>query len=333
VLEYECNVRNLGIDYALVVPETGDLENPRAIYRRMNEPAYPAHLAGILIWQTGIDKPDWSMLVSRFQSLGKSMALFEEAGEHPLPRALWAKPGVRLYEAGFSALSGKEMGRFLLRMGHRRIAYLSPVHGSRWSQNRLQGIREAYREAGLPDGVRALVHEPYVLPSDTLSYQMGLLDEIGGRLAHRSDPEHTLSSRLVSETLRSLSIHAPLVLQRKAYEEHVVPLMEAAYADRSLTAWVGAEDDTAIPCLRFLQEHGMAVPEDVSVVGFDDSLESFMHRLTSYNYDGPAYVRMMLSHVLSPGSPESGGVGNHPVELPGTVVIRQSVGPPPNSGT
>jgi len=109
--------------------------------------------------------------------------------------------------------------------------------------------------------------------------------------------------------------------------EHVLPLLQAAFGEGGATAWVAADDDTALPCLDFLESHGVRVPDDISVAGFDDSLDGFMRGLTTYNYVGPAYVRAMLRHVLSPGSPESGGSGNCPVELPGVVVPRHTTGP------
>jgi len=68
------------------------------------------------------------------------------------------------------------------------------------------------------------------------------------------------------------------------------------------------------------------VPQDISVIGFDDGLEASLTRLTSYSFNGAAVMHAMLDHVLSGGrSPLLRGV-RHPIEVPGAIVVRQTTG-------
>lgn len=41
------------------------------------------------------------------------------------------------------------MGRYLYEKGHRRVAFISPYHGVGWSQDRLVGLRDGMRAAGI----------------------------------------------------------------------------------------------------------------------------------------------------------------------------------------
>jgi DNA-binding LacI/PurR family transcriptional regulator len=98
-------------------------------------------------------------------------------------------------------------------------------------------------------------------------------------------------------------------------------------ADRSVTAIFAANDQTALGVIRGLHDAGRRVPEDVSVVGFDDTPESgyFLPPLTTIRQDfgevGRCGVQLLLS--LTDGTP----VDRH-VVVPAELVVRASTGPP-----
>jgi hypothetical protein len=52
------------------------------------------------------------------------------------------------------------------------------------------------------------------------------------------------------------------------------PAFEQALNDDEATAWVGDNDSTALAMLEFFTQRGIAVPQKLSVVGFDNYLES-----------------------------------------------------------
>jgi DNA-binding LacI/PurR family transcriptional regulator len=98
-------------------------------------------------------------------------------------------------------------------------------------------------------------------------------------------------------------------------------------ADRSVTAIFAANDQTALGVIRGLHDAGRRVPEDVSVVGFDDTPESgyFLPPLTTVRQDfgevGRRSVQLLLS--LTDGTP----MDRH-VVVPAELVVRASTAPP-----
>jgi DNA-binding LacI/PurR family transcriptional regulator len=94
-----------------------------------------------------------------------------------------------------------------------------------------------------------------------------------------------------------------------------------------VTAVFAANDQTALGVMRGLHDAGRRVPEDVSVVGFDDTPESdyFLPPLTTIRQDfaevGRCSVELLLS--LADGEP----VERH-VVIPAALVTRASTGPP-----
>ncbi|MFZ0248668.1 MAG: LacI family DNA-binding transcriptional regulator [Acidimicrobiales bacterium] len=98
--------------------------------------------------------------------------------------------------------------------------------------------------------------------------------------------------------------------------------------DADVTAVFAANDQTALGVIRGLHDAGRRVPEDVSVVGFDDTPESgfFLPPLTTIRQDfdevGRRSVELLLS--LADGDP----VDRH-VVVPAELVVRESTAPPP----
>jgi DNA-binding LacI/PurR family transcriptional regulator len=98
-------------------------------------------------------------------------------------------------------------------------------------------------------------------------------------------------------------------------------------ANDDLTAVFVANDHMAIGVLRAMQEAGRRVPEDVSVVGFDDIPESpfLMPPLTTVRQDfdelGARALQLMLQMIN-----DGGGKPTHP-RLPPRLVIRASTAP------
>ncbi|GAA2617094.1 LacI family DNA-binding transcriptional regulator [Dactylosporangium fulvum] len=95
---------------------------------------------------------------------------------------------------------------------------------------------------------------------------------------------------------------------------------------RDFTAVIAESDMMAIGILRALNEHGLRVPDDVSVTGFDDiDLAAFiLPPLTTVRQDtqamGSAAVRALLGIIQGATPP--------PIVLPTEVVVRRSTAAP-----
>jgi len=82
-------------------------------------------------------------------------------------------------------------------------------------------------------------------------------------------------------------------------------------------------DLLALPILDQLSEERVRVPDELSVVSFDNTMPAQLKGLSSYSFNYPAIVNAMLEHILDPKRTRSGdGV----VEVPGMVVERQTSG-------
>jgi DNA-binding LacI/PurR family transcriptional regulator len=90
------------------------------------------------------------------------------------------------------------------------------------------------------------------------------------------------------------------------------------------TAIFAANDQMALGVLRALHEHGRRVPEDVSVVGFDDIPEAayFTPPLTTVHQDFDQVGRSSLKLLLDQMS--SGARSGEQVVVPSELVVRQS---------
>ena len=94
-----------------------------------------------------------------------------------------------------------------------------------------------------------------------------------------------------------------------------------------VTAVFCSNDTIALGLIRALSEAGRRVPEDVSVVGFDDVPESgyFLPPLTTVRQDFSELGRRALASLVDRIS--GGGTGSH-VRVPPEFVVRASAAPP-----
>lgn len=107
----------------------------------------------------------------------------------------------------------------------------------------------------------------------------------------------------------------------------VVPQLLAT--KKTFTALVAYNDISAIGAIRALRDHGLRVPEDVSVIGFDDIQGAAYHTpsLTTVrqplNSMGNTAARVLLQRIR-------GGNQEYPEQIPivPELIIRESTMPP-----
>ncbi|WP_244632134.1 substrate-binding domain-containing protein [Microbacterium sp. Se63.02b] len=95
--------------------------------------------------------------------------------------------------------------------------------------------------------------------------------------------------------------------------------------DRGLTAIVGLNDAMAIGILSELRQHGIRVPEEMSVVGFDDIAVApdVAPALTTARIPMLEMGQHAVSLILRPASDEA-----RTITTAHELIIRQSSGPP-----
>lgn len=101
----------------------------------------------------------------------------------------------------------------------------------------------------------------------------------------------------------------------------------AAVLDTDVTAVFAANDQMALGLLGGLHEAGVAVPEQLSVVGFDDVPDAAFYwpQLTTVRQDFEELARRAVASLI--GEPDTAVSGLVPVAP--ELVVRRSVAPPP----
>lgn len=117
----------------------------------------------------------------------------------------------------------------------------------------------------------------------------------------------------------------PRVNGKFSLESGAAAAHELLLLNSSLTAMIALNDRMAMGAIRQLREEGYRVPEDVSVVGYDDLPQSreFNPPLTTINQQLGAWGSMamaMMQQLLAGEEPQ-------PIVLPPELVIRQSSAP------
>ena len=107
--------------------------------------------------------------------------------------------------------------------------------------------------------------------------------------------------------------------------DHLQAVVQATLRSLSGTALVCENDSLALYCLTMLRSMGVRVPEDRSVVGFDDEEDAFLCGLSSYNFNVAAIVAAMVDFIVRPHSAPAAGA---PVVIDGYVKSRTTTAPP-----
>ena len=253
---------------------------------------------GYLVFRSGIG--DGSPLLGQLLPFGKPVAVLTTG----LPLAVPALKGsalVKTFETGPGPGPGRDMGRYLLSLGHRRVAYVSPYHAAAWSRERVEGLSQAFRAAGLPGAVVPCADDRFADDRDYLAAARA-------RLSLESYLDSSRLRRDMPDALRSKAGDLEESLWRLLRDCQVFQglsrLFAQALADRAVTAWVACTDYIALLALEFLKGRSVRVPQDISVAGFDD-LEalSVQANLTTYRYNMAAVAQHMLRHILQPCYP------------------------------
>ena len=97
--------------------------------------------------------------------------------------------------------------------------------------------------------------------------------------------------------------------------------------DRTMTAIYAANDQMANGAIAALRDSGLRVPEDVSVVGVDDSLDDFVahNELTTVRFDLHQRGREVFEHAVpKPGATDK----TVAIRIPGQLIVRHTTAAP-----
>ncbi|WP_416966639.1 LacI family DNA-binding transcriptional regulator [Streptomyces sp. 4F14] len=150
---------------------------------------------------------------------------------------------------------------------------------------------------------------------------------------HLSGPEDSFAAQRRTDAWRDTLVQAgrpvpPLVSGDWSAESGYRAGLDLA-AREDCTAVFAANDQMALGLLRALHESGRRVPEDVSVIGFDDIPEasSFLPPLTTLHQDFAEVGRLCVRAVLR--KMRHDGPAHGTTLVPTRLVVRESTAPPP----
>jgi DNA-binding LacI/PurR family transcriptional regulator len=114
-------------------------------------------------------------------------------------------------------------------------------------------------------------------------------------------------------------------LQEGFMYDRLRPVVEQLLQRRDIAAWVCASDTLACLCRRILDRMKVRVPDDVSLVGFDDTFQAHAAGITSYNFNRASVARAMVDFVLQPRWLHLHRGRKRVVEINGYITQRSSV--------
>jgi len=211
-------------------------------------------------------------------------------------------------------------------------------------EDRPQTLR-ALRELGVPvvlvNGADPTMELDAVMPASRTGAKLATEHLLGlghRRILHMTWPGRQALTRR-AEGFRDALLEAgqndPMMLQVEGFE----PEQAGAAIDRLMARPAGLDGITAIFCsadtlalgvLRALERHGLRVPQDISVMGFDDIMPSELSRppLSTVHVPleklGPAALRIIESRLLA----SDPTLPSLRVELGCRLVLRGTLAPP-----
>jgi LacI family transcriptional regulator len=207
----------------------------------------------------------------------------------------------------------------------------------------IDALMEAIRQAGLPAVVLGYHPHPYYLRGDNF---LGgrLLMEHALALGHRRigiiglpdgispAADQRLAGMRAAASAQNLAFEAlPRVNGRFSADGGAQAAADLLAAQPDLTALIALNDRMAMGAIRRLQAQGWQVPQQISVMGYDDlpQAREFNPPLTTVSQqldDWGALAMNMLVQLMDGQEPE-------PVVLPPKLVARQSTAPAPLAQT
>jgi DNA-binding transcriptional regulator YhcF (GntR family) len=317
ILELEASRRGFGVNVQACSYEAGQHlpQQPGEVFPETDD-----FLGYIYI----VNSPSGSeQLLHMLGKRGKPVSILEEYWKWPYAVLLGNSPIFKIFPVGSRATPGSAVGRYLLGLGHRRVAYLSINHHARWSIERLAGLRNAFAGAGYPEAVR-----PFTIDVDILLQEMAKID--AGQHPRTARPQPTAKAsraRPTGEEARRARILEAVYPSSERTRRQLRARFCQALADEDITAWVAANDCVAILASDFLRRAGVAVPGHLSLVSFDNDVNALAYRISSYDFNIPAIVNAAISHIVE-FVPRHEANGPLCVEIDGLVVDRRSAGRP-----
>jgi DNA-binding GntR family transcriptional regulator len=363
VFENEC--MRLGLHLEIVEVDFYDSTSSRAAIAKLIGGSQTIGFILDLWWyETESFRHAYLDTLGRLASFKKPVAILDELAGFELPLQFIANPLLQVFRIE-TERAGERVARLLLGSGHRSVAYIT-FNDAPWSQARFRGIRSQFMRtgcsesairlvtggnfevifpcvltaAGLEDDVVRRIIAAYSSPSQSTSLEKTWMD-----YKNTNRPPYPGYPRLTPLLMKNLTFLSMLAHQevderffnktvngaldpvgKDIFEISLRPLFEKALSSSESTAWICANDATAFVALAFLQARNIKVPDDISVVGFDNTpVDALQQRLTSFDFNALGFINRMLNFIFRPPKPR-GPYRHATIEVEGMIIERGSTG-------
>lgn len=281
---------------------------------------------GCVVVTMAMHTSDLARFVETLGHTQARVAMLDEDGTIDPLRATMRSPRIAIVRMGMGRQPGGIVGDFLIRHGHRRVAYFPLNPGWPSDDTRCGGVRDAFEQAGLNDAV-------------TVYWPRGLERRRIGKLLDANPVYRQVHQRAYAlwndsrfetsaEYVPFIPAYADHLAIHSFMREHMRQCFREALDNKDVTAWVAYNDRQAFVALEFLRAQGVRLPERLSLIGFDNSIEAIGSGLASYDFNVGAVVHAMLEHILGPPRSHASEPGE-PIDIAGLVEPRLTAGRAP----
>lgn len=274
---------------------------------------------GVSVWGVTMSDALVARIVEHLTPEDIPVALFDDT-----PRAVRYRHGP-VGEALFRRVSvsdtefpGESAAAFLAAKGHRRVGWVTPEPSSAWSVVRLSGLVGGMRSHHGASVVDASAQVLPFGPDHELDRRQAMVNAVGTDAAPAARGQQLLLENALSARRTFVQMREHTRRLRPAFE-----WLLQSHPD--LTVWVCANDSVAVLAHDFLAERGLSVPRDISLIGFDDSADSFYRGLSSYNFNSRGVALALLTHLLDRNRSRELWGRRSDVSIEGVVHDRGSV--------
>jgi DNA-binding LacI/PurR family transcriptional regulator/DNA-binding transcriptional regulator YhcF (GntR family) len=279
----------------------------------------------------------WHDLLQYLVSRKIPVIVIDQAGDLPFPDSLLRCANFRVLRIS-SIRAGEQVASALLRRGTRHISYVSPFFGYGWARNRYLGLQRYCRNYGGPQVTVGLFKLDEMVDHEDLEWQLlGLdikeiytlfrehysaqeLEDIRVRLERiqKKDPHNKTAGNLTTGMIRDFANYLKKVIGKnhdantyetmlktlsylasnKAEELYLRPFFEKVLESGRPSTWVCANDNIALYALSFLKRSGIKVPDEVSVIGFDNCFEAYELQMSSYDFNMNGMIQKAMQVIL-----------------------------------
>jgi DNA-binding LacI/PurR family transcriptional regulator/DNA-binding transcriptional regulator YhcF (GntR family) len=265
-------------------------------------------------------------VLEKLSRLKRNVAVLDVVGGWKIPRCAQNERNIQFFTATASVIPAKRVAQYLLLKGHQRIAFFSPFHRALWSQRRFETITEMFNLAGITNGVTPFVYNNYAFQWDYLrnhTHQEDLRSIIQKYNEWKKEAQGTYLKRLGNIGYSIVKYMTEWNCASGEIYEKMKPLFDKALDKREITAWVMANDFTATIAIDYLKERNIRVPDDISIISFDNTLDAMEYQLTSYDFNNQGLVSMIMRFILAPNTIKPVKKGDC-IEVDGSLVVRRS---------